>query len=283
MSVHPGPPRRSPWLIPAVVVAVLAAAAAGVVIAVRVLGSGDDPAAATCRQPVAPLSVSTQQAGKANLSVSEQGFSPTAGRIVSIGGIVVNNSKQAAYRTRVTFRVVGADGTSLVRPQSAQLLHQEIPVVLPGERVAVGAGVSMDPDAVRSIARVEIELGGTRSVPADPANPLFRPLTVTLAGPTTSTAGASAGSLHFGVTASGCTGLVERGVGIVYRDAGGTIVGGALNAGAAKGRCAGTGGPQTVTVTDVPPTAELSKTRISVYCDVAGVSKDHDGATPPAN
>ena len=273
MTAEPTPTGRPRWLI-AVLVAAVVAAAVGIAVGWRLFRSGDTQHDPTCQRPVAPLSAPTQPA-QPGLSVTEQGHG-VAGHAVSIGAIITNTSQQAAYRTRVTFRVLKADGTALIEPNGAAFLYQEIPVILPGQRIAVGANAGIAAERIPAIDRVEINLGSTRWVPADTTDPLYRPVKVTIVGNTSN-------SIQFNLTTDGCTGFTERGVGAVYRNPAGTIVGGALTGGTAKGLCDGVGGPQSAATPDLPPDTDVSKTQISVYCDVAGAPKDRSGATPPAN
>jgi len=115
MTAQPPTPRRPPWPIP-VIVAVAVAAAAGVVAGLTVFPSHHDGATPACRQPVAPLSVATRTPGQDRLVIAEQGYTPSPDGNLSIGGVMVNHTDQAAYCTRTTFRTFTADGISAVPP-----------------------------------------------------------------------------------------------------------------------------------------------------------------------
>ncbi|MGI5240644.1 hypothetical protein [Dactylosporangium sp. CA-139066] len=226
----------------------------------RPLSSGVDGEPA-CR----PAALSAAAPG--DLAVVEQGFTLGDDGTLSIGAILGNHGKQqVAYRTRVTFRVVRIDGTPVLSPDP----FQEIPVVLPGRRVAVGAAVHVPAADRAAVSGVVFDLSATRWVAYDTRNPLLRPPVTSLVGRLSDPARPA--EISFLIDDSGCrdAGLAERGVGMAFRDAGDAIVGGGLALGAGEGSCSGAGGGYGVPALHLPATADPARSEVSVYCDVPG-------------
>jgi hypothetical protein len=202
--------------------------------------------------------------------VAEQGFSWVEPWVISIGAVVVNQSKQAAYRTIITFKLVGPDGEEVLAVEPPE----EVPVILPGRRVPIGAAWVLPAEQARDVARVAVSVGGTRWVRVDDGNRLFRPVERAVVVRESPSAGATA--MQAGVPPDlsyYCAGLDERGIGLVYRDAGGAIVGG--GGGAYYGsHCGGSHHGASLRLAFVPPRADLARTQLSIYCDIAEPSPD---------
>jgi hypothetical protein len=156
-----------------------------------------------------------------------------------------------------------------VSPGYDIFFHQEIPVILPGERAAVGAMASLDTNGRKPfvVARVEIELTGTRWVANDPVNPLLRPITARPYQLPPSTGGKPYTWVDFAVTGDECTGLFTRGAAVVFRDENGAVMGGYLDtarAGNAALRCLGDGSPQQAGHGEIPATVNLADIQVRV-------------------
>ncbi|WP_433222368.1 hypothetical protein ACQP00_23280 [Dactylosporangium sp. CS-047395] len=198
------------------------------------------------------------------VTVAERGFSPGgSGRTVSMGAVIANSTDRVAYRTRVSLHPLDANGKPVLRTDT--WLHFEIPVILPGEQAVVGAGGDVDSGRTE---RLDVEVDWTHLVALDPGNLLLRPLPI---GVQNISRAGGAMTVDFGVeNGPGCADdRVERGIAVLFRDIGGTVVGGGFDNTRVANRCAGSGDRQQAVVKVVPPTADLTKTRITAYCDVA--------------
>jgi hypothetical protein len=221
--------------------------------------------ATTPCDPVRTPKVGAVASAPGAVVVAEQGFSWAEPWAISIGAVVVNTSKRVAYRTSIAFHLVDASGQTVMAVGPLM----EVPVILPGRRVPVGVAVDLPLGEGRDVARVAVTVGETRWARVDDGNRLFQPVepvVVVLASPS---AGASAMNARIpsGSNAVPCGGLVERGIGFVYRDAGGAIVGG----GGAEyygSQCGGSHHGAELRLTLVPPRADLARIQVSVYCDV---------------
>ncbi|MEV8510776.1 hypothetical protein [Dactylosporangium sp. NPDC051484] len=221
--------------------------------------SGCLPAHAPKTGPAAPA--------EGGLVVAEQGFSKSHPWSYSLGAVVADNSPQAAYRTRFTLRILDADGLPLWSGQSG-----EIPLIMPGQRLAVGAGVDIPVEGPFPAARMSVELGETHWVAVDHSNMLFQTFdTRAQAKPANTT---NPAETHLWLPPSGdneshCGGLVEKGAGVVFRSADGTIVGGVSGGNRDGSYCVGSHFEEGLGTFAVPAGTDLTRTQVSVYCDVA--------------
>ncbi|HEV8565697.1 MAG TPA: hypothetical protein VGQ92_01210 [Actinoplanes sp.] len=268
--------RTSRWLVLGAIVVV--ATAAAVVIAVARSG-GDESAAQECRL-VTPPSAAAPAPGSSGIKVTEQGYTTvppdfpsnaTTFPRVSIGAVLENTTDRVAYRTRVVFDAFGSSGASVVTGPQATYKMIEVPILPPGARVAVGDTLVADEKA--TISKVSISPTVTQWLPPGGPNSGLAPITAAVV--TGKSARESDGSslITFTAHSPNCTDLLSRGTAFVLRDTSGKIVGGNVD-GLTKQEACQVGGTTTpVTAMSqqntVPATADLDKTEITAFCDVA--------------
>ncbi|MFG2043388.1 hypothetical protein [Dactylosporangium sp. NPDC048998] len=217
------------------------------------------PARAPKTGPAAPA--------EGGLVVAEQGFSKFHPWSYSLGAVVANNSPKAAYRTRFTLRMRDADGLPLWSGES-----EEIPLIMPGQRLAVGLGVNVPVEGAFPATGMSVELGETHWVPVDRGNLLFQSFDARAGatpGNTTNPAEMYLWVAPSGDNESHCGGLTEKGAGVVFRGADGAIIGGASGGTRNGSYCVGSHFEEGLGTFAVPPGADLTRTQVSIYCDVA--------------
>jgi hypothetical protein len=209
--------------------------------------------------------------GGGGLRVTEQGFTQLGPnrRTVSLGAVLENTSTRVAYRARVRFGYVDAAGRSAVTPNSPEL-SLEIPVILPGQRVPVGtwAYVRKGPlSTAVTIVDLRVVLGTVRWAPSGGA---FAQLSARPRTTIRSAGDPLSGTITYAVDSRYCRALSPRGVGVVFRNAAGTIVGGSLDLGSAQQKCApGTSVARALVIQSLPADIDERKTEIYPYCDLA--------------
>jgi hypothetical protein len=170
-----------------------------------------------------PGSVAVGPASDASgIQVVEQGFTQSADYRLSIGAVLSNTGRTVAYRTRVSFQAF--DPTQ--RPFDAPTVV-EVPVLLPGQRIGIGQDTQM---AVGTrVASVRVVPDSTHHLAAG-ALGSYRPVTATR--PRTSHPDplvAAHVDIHYTDTSTNCGPLLDGAAAVVYRDAHGTIIGGAVD------------------------------------------------------
>ncbi len=274
---------RRPGARPAV-----AAAAAATTAVLAVAGgivwwrAGDEPVAAPpCRLPVVPAPTGGPPGGASpgggRIRVAEQGHSQEVpgrtgppGRI-SMGAVLENTGGRIAYRTRVTFAAVDADGQPAVHAGHRSWLVQEVPVVMPGQRVPVGVAHPAGPagSATARVARVTVTTSVTGWLPPDSASFGTIAVRLTPGGATRDDEGT--GAFDYVTESTWCAELKPRGTSMVFRDRAGTLVGGDLLPDGSPERCRPGVNRQRLATNPqaVPSAADPGRTEISEYCDVA--------------
>jgi hypothetical protein len=289
---------RLPWYLAGGLVVVVLAVSGGW-LALR--AGGDTPARTACPYPVIPsgaaptgpsgdvrTSIAAPSGGA--VSVAEAGFTQIADKSrVSIGAVIENSSSQVAYRTRVIFRAYTAGGGSAIVDSETFLYHLEIPIVLPGQRAVIGDYVNADPASFNrtgvgpTVARAGVDLIRTQWIP--PADTASFP-TVTSRIDPDNPVRLGGGSLTVNVVAStnACREFGGRGIGVVFHDAAGAVVGGAIDGDRKGGLCqAGSSRARALVFDDKLPKADLTRTEVSVFCDVVGSSFARPGPDQPNN
>jgi hypothetical protein len=271
----------------------VAVAAGVVVVAAGVALIGSRLSSGGPRTCDIPASVSTGAASSLpgdGIRVVEKGFTQSGvDGPVSLGAVVQNTSHMVAYRTRVTLRVF----------DSVSPIVEEIPVLLPGQRIGVGGEAPggtkagpfrvgldtthwLDPAAVDGFEPVTGAY--LRTIRPDPQSPA----TV---------------DVHYTESSPNCRPLVDRGVATVFRDSGGAIVGGALSqpgtltvfrdkrgvlvggeqhAPSGDPCDSGTREMWVIPSNPAPDTAAAARTRVYPYCDLA-LPRNDDQLSAPQN
>ncbi|BCJ44416.1 hypothetical protein Aiant_50730 [Actinoplanes ianthinogenes] len=206
------------------------------------------------------------------LEVTDHGFSQFDGRSnVSLGAVVRNTSGRIAYRTEVSLRVVDAQGRDAVHPSHARWLIQQIPVIRPGEQVALGATVATREvvgGAADKVSSFDVAFGSVTWLPADTAAS-FPPFAATVHDIERSKEERLTGSVRYSVTSTACRPMTPRGTAAVFFDSSGAVVGGLLDAVHEPSQC-GTAGYDARTLdSDIPLRADQAKTLVSEYCDLS--------------
>jgi hypothetical protein len=202
------------------------------------------------------------------IRVAEQGFTqPVDERdAVSLGAVLENPSDRIAYHTRVTFQVLDAEGRTLPTVRGAQATDDQVPVILPGQRVGVGSTVKpTTPNAVVATVRVTVEVG--QWIAGDALGDDFAPVTAEYRR---TVRGAGMGAeIAFVPRSTSCRplkGAVPE-ASVLFRDQGGKVVGGVrlFN----LGHCAQSRWESTLSpLQPIPRNADDARTEIYLYCDV---------------
>ncbi|GAB3138995.1 hypothetical protein [Amycolatopsis sp. NPDC004378] len=263
------------------VVAAVVVVAAGGVTAV-VLSARGEPAAGPCDIPASVREAPVPVTG--GIEVEDKGVS-TAG-LVSMGAVLRNTGDRIAYRTRVTLKVVVSVDGLPPGPVQGPLMTMEIPVLMPGQRVGVGRpliGVS----ATNRVVSADVEVGTTTWLPAG-ALGAFSPVTDTYESTTRATASVPADVVRYTERSANCRALAGRRTAVVFRDAGGKIVGGGLLPPDGKGNPAGSPQPApaspscspgerstwVVPLQNIPPGTDDKRTELFSYCDLDAPPSD---------
>lgn len=285
-------PRRRRWWLTGGAVAVVAVTAT--VIGVAVLPGGSTPsrqgscdAAATKRTGVASP-IAPPPAGH-GLRVVEKGFTELASTTdsVSLGAVVENDSTLIAYRTRIRFSVFDGQHHSAVPDKSSQALYLEIPVILPSQRIGVGTSAFLREDStVRpvTVAGFDVEIGASQWWPRDNDFLDFRPISTHHMSTERSSVEPSSGLVTYSVDSALCHASVTRGVGTIFRDRDGTLVGGGFDIDNSRHRCQpGKDTESTGQFRSIPPGIDDSRTESFVYCDPAPPSHVRPSPGGPIN
>jgi hypothetical protein len=256
--------------------AALAVALVAIAVAVPACtGKGPAPSACAPKRTGVTAPVAAPSGG-AGLRVIEQGFTQLgqasgAGAMVSLGAVVENTSTLVAYRTRIRFTVFDAQHVSAVPEKSGELLYQEIPVILPGQKIAVGSW-TYTREGERStnvvVAGFDVELGTPQWWPR--ANDVY-PFASVATQPVTvqrDTIDTRKAWVDYTAVSQYCGTIALRGVAVVFRDSGGTLIGGSFDSRGSGAQCPKRAVSVPGTIDSVaPPNLDPNRTEITLYCD----------------
>jgi hypothetical protein len=231
---------------------------------------------------------SGRRAARWGLRIVERGFSPVGiGGTVSLGAIVENTSTLVAYRTRVTLRVFDAQQQSVVPQSYGRFLRQEIPVILPGQRIGVGASTAVrdgSPGRPVAVASFEIDLGTPQWWPPDNDAHSFGPVTTSHQATKRDRVEPGSGSVTYTIESAYCAEIAARGVATVFRNGSGAVVGGDLAVDAPGGRCRpGRFAESSSAFRSIPTDVDDSRTESYPYCDPVTAGPQPTGSDPPVN
>jgi hypothetical protein len=241
----------------------------------------------------APASTDTpadQAPGGGGIQVVDHGYTQVGGNgySVSLGAFLRNTSSQIAYRTLVTLRVTDARGRFAADPLNAAQLVLDVPVIKPGQRVAIGSSAGLRTDlspngAPDEVAAFDVVLGPTHWLPASDAA-LFPSFATTYRRLDRDDEQPESGSLWYSVTSTSCRPLASRGTAAVFVDPAGAIVGGAFDPADNSPRC-GTAGYNAYLLTprSIPTGIDEDRTQITSYCDLAAASGTLKPSDAPFN
>ena len=241
---------------------------------VSVAGCSDPkPPAGECRLVTPPSGAPVGRS--AGLTLVEQGHTriPSTETVVSMGAVLQNTTDKVAYRTRVKFDVQDAAGTTVVWENQQNFMVQEIPVILPGAKVAVGDALALTQSARQdpgAVAKVSITPTVSQWLGAGDGNNGLGTVTTKVAAGKGQRDADGSGSVVFTANSANCAPMASRGTSMIFRDAGGKLVGGSLSTKPASGACQpGASGEDNAgsTLRSIPATADLDKTEVTAYCD----------------
>jgi hypothetical protein len=173
----------------------------------------------------------------------------------------------------VKFDILDGSGNSIVWPDQQSFMVQEVPIILPGAKVAVGDALALTESARRdpaAVARIAVTAKATQTLPAGDGNTGLGAVTATVVAGKGKRDADGSGSVAFTADSANCAPLVSRGTSMIFRDSAGKIVGGSLSTSPASGACEpGQSGEDSVTSTlrSIPETADLDRTELTAYCD----------------
>ncbi|MEU8630748.1 hypothetical protein AB0C38_01170 [Amycolatopsis sp. NPDC048633] len=260
-------------------IAVVVVAAGGVTAVV--LATRGEPSAEPCDIPgsVREQATSAKTApGGGGVEVEDKGVSSSG--LASMGAVLRNTSDRIAYRTKVSLDViVSVDGLP-PGPVQGPLMTMEIPVMLPGQRMGVGRPL-ITVNATNKVLSADVDVQTTTWLPTGALGGLS-PVTDTYESTSRVKASLPADVVRYTERSANCRALAGRRTAVVFRDAGGKIVGGGLLPPDGQGNPAGS--PQqrpaspscspgerstwVVPLQDIPPDAEDSRTELYSYCDL---------------
>ncbi len=232
-----------------------------------------------CAVPTAPPTGTYAPAGQASgggLEVVDHGFTQLGegASDVSLGALVRNTSDRIAYRAEVRLRVTDEQGGDAVHPAHVEALNQVIPVIRPGEQVAVGATVAVRDDmwpkqaATYKVASFDVEFGPVMWLPPGDAA-LFPTFTATFRGIGRDNSDSTLDGVRFSVVSTSCRQMFARGTSVVFLDSSGRVVGGLIDGVGDQAHC-GTGEySDTILEDDLPKGIDAGRTVVTEYCDLA--------------
>jgi hypothetical protein len=239
------------------------------------------------RSPPAGVQAAAGQApGGGGLRVVEKGFTQLNGSAdtVSAGAIVENTSRQIAYRTRVSFRVFDPQGKSATVAKNDHFLRMEIPVIMPGQRIAAGMSNFVREYPTVSVpvtvAGVELDVGMTHWL----AQGKFGRISVDQIRLERTATEEVSGTVHYTLQSGYCRDTALRGVAIVFRNSAGSIVGGTFETVLPGSRChPGSSTERAVTDRSIPTGIDDNRTEVSPYCDIAPRELTATASDAPVN
>lgn len=256
------------WLVAGLVV-VIVAVAVGVVLYMR---DDSNDVAQGCKLVSPPAGAPVNDA--TGVRLAEQGYTRVgslATSNVTIGAVLENPSDKVAYRTRVSFDVLGPEGQSVVADVSRRYQILEVPIILPGAKIPVGTALS--PNRLAEVSSVTIKPVVNQWLAAGGPDDGLAPIAVTPLTDKITSDDQGFGHLAYRTTSANCTNLYSRGSSFVLRDTSGKIVGGGFSEQPQASGCDidddRFDNAFTTAQRGVPQTADLPKTEIASLCDVS--------------
>jgi hypothetical protein len=228
----------------------------------------DGPSGSSCALATPPPAAGSVDS--AGIKVTEQGFSTSSAEfpMVSIGAVLENTTDQVAYRTRVVFDAFDAAG-SIVGEDQVKYTMIEVPIIAPKAKVAVGDMFHASTKV--TLTKVTVTPAVTAWMPAGDGSTGLAPVTSTVVAGSGKRAADGSGELYLTSRGDNCTALISRGIALVYRDAGGAIVGGAIDGLEKLYACEPDDEQKEVSIVlpdVIPAAADLDKTQITPMCDL---------------
>ncbi|PRY28970.1 hypothetical protein [Pseudosporangium ferrugineum] len=254
---------------PAAVAAVVVVLA---VVAVVLLTRDDESPQAQCRLVTPPSTAPVNDT--TTVRITEQGYTEVrspGSTTVTIGAVLENPSDRVAYRTRVTFDVLGPVGASVVNEVFRRFQTLEVPLILPGAKVPIGDSLGLARSTTAN--SVSIKPVVTRWLPAGDGNDGLAPVTTTLVPEKTTRDADGSGVITYNARSANCTDLVSRGSSYILRDPSGKLIGGGVSNDPEGSGCDTSENRYTNTfntaLRSIPQQADLPKTEVASLCDLS--------------
>ncbi|GLY32496.1 hypothetical protein [Kineosporia sp. NBRC 101731] len=241
-------------------------------------------------QPASPTAHPTSAPEGHDVKVVESGFTTVAGKtnaafpVISMGAVLENPSDQVAYRTRVTFDAQDVRGSSVILDTQSRYSMIEVPVIQPGEKVAVGVSLIADERSTATTISVTPDL--STWLPSGDSSNGLAPVVATLVPENTDHDTDGSAHLQYTVANTNCDNLIYRGVSVVWRDADGTLVGGDTDTARSSFPCNIDSSDKAFRAdtkeNSTPESVDFSKSDVTVFCDVNRRS-EAPGAGKPIN
>lgn len=226
----------------------------------------------SCDLPQSVTALGSSSAPRSGgIRVVDQGFTQPSDEFksVSLAAILENTSDRIAYGTRVTVELLDERNSRVTGFEAAD---DEIPILMPGQRIGVGMTVSPTiPDAAsRTVAAFQVDTDTTRWLADDALGEDFAPVTAEYLNTVRRDPEVPhSNEIHFTVTSETCRPLEGWNPAAVFRDSGGDIVGGMRRYSAVTEACAQNDRETwVIPLKATPPTADDANTEIYPYCDI---------------
>ena len=281
--------RRRWWWLAALAAVGVAAAFGTTVLSARGGTSPRNPCDVAGAKRTGVTGTVTPPSAGHGLRVVEKGFTQLDDPVgtVSLGAMVENRSELVAYHTRVRFLVLDGQQRSAVPANSGELLEQEIPVILPGERVGVGAWTYLRETSSSqpvTVDRFDIDLDASQWWPRDNDVHTFRPISTRHLETQRSSVEDTTGTVRYSVDSAFCGALTTRGVATVFRNSDGALVGGSFARDNSKDRCRpGRYTESTDAFRSIPPGIDDSRTESYPYCGPGPTGGNPTATEEPVN
>lgn len=263
---------RKRWLWAAIVLAV-ALGAVGYLI-FRPEAESTAHTAPTCQLLTPPSTPPV--ADSSGIRILDQGFSRVGAfgsAKASMGVLLRNETDKVAYRTLVTLDAVDAAGRTVVHEWHQPTRTQVVPVILPGDSVAVGSASLLDDLTQRQgrrIASTKVTIRVSQWLETGDGNNGLGRVTATVVAGSGERKPSGQGEVTFDVDSANCANMAPRGVSLVFRDRSGAISGGSLQNPPPLDTCKAGRNPgrkASMIESDIPARVDLDQTDITVYCD----------------
>ena len=203
----------------------------------------------------------------------EKGFAKLPDGGATLGAIVENTSNLVAYHTQVDFRIFDKHNRFAVAPTAQPSQQAVVGVILPGQRIGVGRAIPLPMKSktpghwVAEVAKFDVQMATARWWPVDTtARATFRPVITTYQQ--TKRSPQNVAEILYSVESPLCRTVTRDGVSVIFRDHGGSIIGGSAAPG---GTCAPGKRNERVFGPKMPTSVDDRKTTVYAYCDLLGV------------
>ncbi|MBP2324426.1 hypothetical protein JOF56_004811 [Kibdelosporangium banguiense] len=177
-----------------------------------------------------------------------------------------NPHDRIAYHTQVTLRLLDAQGAEITGFESAT---DEIPIVMPGQRIGVGMTVSPTRVGDLRVAKFEVETRTSQWLAADALGDDFGQVTAEYRQTVRKDPKVpNSTQIRFVPQSTACRPLWGANPAAVFRDTNGTLIGGTRQYTVVTGACSNFGRETWVIPRKAIPPADDNRTQLYPYCDI---------------